>query len=139
MESLYRKKVEAGELLMKERKGLFLDQDVFLGWRGGKSMVFTLQIASSCCGAWRGHSDRLPCLSGWENFRLVDWNYVSGKGWNSKRWGIKSRLDVMGFSTSDRIWSLGFSLWQLFSTLKWYLNFSLICNYFISEKDKCIF
>ena len=71
MKSFYRKKGGARELLAKENKELFLEQDTFFGrkWEG------IISISGDCLfslGEVEGLTGRLPPWCQSENSRLVD-------------------------------------------------------------------
>ena len=53
MEGFYKKKGGMRELLAKEKKELFLGQDIFLGV-GGNSKGFIMQTDSPSSWVWRG-------------------------------------------------------------------------------------
>ena len=61
MGDFYTKKGGARELLAKEKKGLFLDQDLPF-WGKGNGKGFIMQIASSSSREWRGPSWQITSL-----------------------------------------------------------------------------
>ena len=64
------KKVGSRKLLAKEKKELFIGQDIFFG--EGNGVGFIMQISFSSFGRWRETSSRLTQCCWLENFRLVD-------------------------------------------------------------------
>ena len=79
-------------------------------WSWGEGFVFSGQLPYFLLGGMEGPTDRLPHWYWPENLDGAINVAFLEKAETAGRLGIKSRFGVMGFSRSDSIWGLPFSL-----------------------------